>query len=254
MLKIYVIISILLITLISSKKDSPVCEESQKYCSKCNPVTNICIKCQNELFTPDSLGGCIGKKSCTVGRHYCEECSKDGELCKTCESGFFPDLNGACSYIQNCAYSYRGKCLECKEGFLLIGNGEEGFKLCKSLNSQDFLNCKSIDENTGLCEECEEGFYLGEGDKKCTSNEKCYESIYDHCISCTNDYYLDIKDKKTCKSYSNDRKLTNCAISEDGETCSQCDHNDYFDEEGKCDKTNYCSKSTNFICEQCPEG
>ena len=37
-----------------------VCKEGENFGSKCNPVTKLCYKCTEEIYTPDDKGGCIG--------------------------------------------------------------------------------------------------------------------------------------------------------------------------------------------------
>ena len=129
---------------------------------------------------------------CEIGLNQCDECNENGELCKKCLEGYFPDENGGCSYSDNCEISYNGKCLKCKEGYILIG--EEVIKICKSLNFGDLKNCEEINKTTGFCQKCKEGYYLNNGDRKCTHTEHCYKSVYDVGIKCNNNYYVDKKD------------------------------------------------------------
>ena len=53
----------------------------------------------------------------------------------------------------------------------------------------DFKNCQNISITNGLCEECEEGYYLNEEDKICTKTENCYESSFEVCQRCKYFYY-----------------------------------------------------------------
>ena len=138
---------------------NPICVESEKYCKKCNSLTNICFKCEYDNLIPDNNGGCIGAKKCLVGINYCNECNTEGEICNKCEIGYIPDKNGGCSYIENCKISNRGECIECEENFILIGKDLE-FKICKNLDIDDFKNCKDIDMQKGVCLRCEEGYFL----------------------------------------------------------------------------------------------
>ena len=81
-----------------------------------------------------------------------------------------PDNNGGCSYIINCDISYRGLCLKCLDNFILIGPGED-YKFFKSIYSNDLRNCKTINEENGVCSECEEGYFLDRDDFKCSKTE-----------------------------------------------------------------------------------
>ena len=57
---------------------SPTCTENKNNCKKCNPLTNICVKCLVDNYTPDNNGGCILK--CTLGKNYCNECDSNEKL------------------------------------------------------------------------------------------------------------------------------------------------------------------------------
>ena len=236
----------LLISLNIISFSSPLCIEEENFCSKCNPVTKLCEKCKMDILVPDNKGGCEGKKKCIMGKNYCLECSSDNKSCKTCENNFYPDENGGCSYISNCELSYQGKCVKCAEDFILVGSS---VNLCKSLNSEEFLNCEEIDADTGLCKTCKEGYYLTTGDFKCIKTEFCDEASYGVCTKCSMSYYLD-KSVDKCLMKTSD--LLYCQQTLDGQNCDLCDDDAYFDDEGKCVAVNYCSKGAQFAkCEKC---
>jgi len=103
---------------------SLICKEGSNYCSRCNPITKLCVKCQYDIFIPDNDGGCGNAQRCILGKNNCLQCNEEGNLCQVCEEGYFPDRNGGCSYTPNCEISLLGKCLKCNEGFILIGNNQ----------------------------------------------------------------------------------------------------------------------------------
>ena len=224
--------------------------DDKNHCIKFNPITKLCLKCDLDIYTPDEKGGCKYAHKCEIGLNQCDECNENGELCKKCIEGYYPDENGGCSYSDNCEISYNGKCLKCKEDYILIG--EEVIKICKSLNFGDLKNCEEINKTTGFCQKCKEGYYLNNGDRKCTSIENCYKSVYDVCTRCNKNYYLDKKDNQ-CKNQIGVFEF--CQESVDGKTCDICDDNYYFDENGKCIDIIYCKTSNNLnICEKCIDG
>ena len=229
---------------------APNCKEGQNLCISCNPITKLCIKCQKDVFTPDENGGCTNLKKCSLGINNCLKCNEDENICKICEEGYFPDENGGCSYTDNCEVSYRGKCLKCKDNFIFIG-ANDGIQICKSINSDDLKNCKEINTEKGLCEKCEEGFYLNLGDKKCTKIENCFESSMGKCIRCTNYYYLNKKEEKCIAQKEN---FYNCRESLNGESCDLCHEYYYLSEDKKCTKTNYCSEGSSYYCKECISG
>ena len=227
----------------------PICKKYENYCNKCNPLTNICSKCKLDILIPDEYGGCIGAKKCTLGYNNCDECDFEGQLCYKCESGYFPDKNGGCSYTDNCKLSYNGECLECDNNFILIGINKE-YKRCKYLNSDDLKNCMQINNETGACEVCDEGYFLNTDDKKCIKTEYCRKSIYGICILCNEGYYLN-KIENKCILKVDTNFLTHCDISLDGIKCEICDEYSYMSEDGICVLTNYCSESEDEKCTKC---
>ena len=125
------------------------------------------------------------------------QCNENEELCKECDIGYFPDENGGCSLTENCIISYKGECLQCKDNYILIGNknydNNSPIKLCKPKNSDDLLHCNSIRYDKGICQGCEEGYYLTSYDQKCTKIENCGYAYFGVCKSCKEYYYLDKK-------------------------------------------------------------
>ena len=227
------------------------CSPNLNHCMKCNQLTDLCAICEKqEIFIPDNKGGCKGLKKCKLGRNYCNECDFEGNLCTKCEDGFYPDENGGCSLATNCKISYKGQCLECKDNYIILGTDSK-YKLCKSILSNDYLNCKEIDYTNGECKICEENYFLNEGDKRCIKTEKCYESVYGNCISCIHGYYLNKKENKCIKK---DDKFENCKETLDGENCEICNLDYYFDDNGICSYSNYCSEYKNKKCAKCKNG
>ena len=241
--------SFIILTYIQIYISPPVCEENKNFCKKCNPVTKLCERCENDVLIPDNNGGCMGKKKCKVNYNFCEKCDLNNELCQECSDSFYSDENGGCSYIDNCEISYQGNCIKCSEDFVLVGTT---VKICKSLYSEIFLNCDKVNNQTGLCEKCMEGFHLNSGDKKCITTEHCGESTNGICTKCNQSYYLD---KSVNKCLMKNTSWEYCQQTVDGKTCDICEDNGYFDDEGNCIGVNYCSKGDELNnCKLCKEG
>ena len=230
--------------------NAPICEEGLNNCLSCNPLTKLCVKCDLDVFIPDENGGCINSQKCTIGVNYCLECTDDQTLCKECGEGYYPDENGGCSYSDNCEVSYNGKCIKCKDNFIFVGM-EDSIQICKSLNSEDLKNCLEISTTKGVCEKCEEGYYLNLGDKKCTKTEHCSESSFGICKKCSNYYYLNKKEEKCVVQGNN---FYNCRESLNGDACDACNDNYYLSGNRKCVKTNFCSEGGNYNCNKCIKG
>ena len=236
----------------------PLCKEEENDCSRCHPITNLCIECSKDIYKHNDNGGCSYAEKCTEGNHHCLECDEKGKLCQKCEESYYPDENGCCSYTKNCEISYEGTCIKCKDDFILIGKRDkyfpsnDGIKICKSLKSEDLKNCKKIDTEKGICQECEDGFYLSRDDRKCTLTDNCEESSFGICRKCTFGYYLDKKEQKCLKQ---EGVFINCRESLDSKTCDVCDDDNYFDGEGICCGTNYCEEKGEYSkCKKCING
>ena len=233
----------------------PICEERKNNCLKCDYINQLCIKCSKDIYAPDKNGGCDKAKKCIIGNNYCLECEENSELCKICEEGYFPDENGGCSYTNNCEISDKGECIKCKNNFIMVGENTylfEGFILCKSIFSQDFKNCDTINLRKGICSKCKEGFYLNKIDNRCIETENCLISSFGKCLECSYDYYLDKTDNK-CKKQT--QKFNNCLQTIDGKTCDKCKEGFYFDEENNCIEINFCSKiGDSGNCKECISG
>ena len=245
----------ILLFLFNFIKLNPICIGGENHCLRCNTITNLCIKCDKDIYSPDEKGGCGYSKKCVVGNHYCFECTEEGNLCKICEEGYFQDENGGCSYTPNCEISYKGECIKCKDNYILIGTDDylnEGLKICKSLNSEDFKNCKQINATKGACIECNEGYYLNIGDSRCSDTQNCYESIFGTCKLCMAGHYLNKKNNKCIKQ---DDNFFSCKESLDGKICDSCEDDYFFDENKKCTLYNYCAKiGPVHSCEKCIDG
>ena len=89
-------------------------------------------------------------------------------------------------------------------------------------------------------------------ERKCTLTANCYESTFGICRKCRYGFYLDKKEQK-CKKQENG--FEHCRESLDGISCEVCDEDYYFDEEGNCCGTNYCSIKDDYNkCKKCING
>jgi hypothetical protein len=57
---------------------APSCKEGENFCSRCHPITKLCVKCEKDIYVPDENGGCEYAKKCVKGNNYCSECEEDG--------------------------------------------------------------------------------------------------------------------------------------------------------------------------------
>ena len=226
----------------------PSCKVGVNNCSKCNSLTNLCVKCNKEIYTPDNEGGCTYSQKCKLGENYCNQCNIENNFCEICETGYFSDKNGGCSYTDNCKISYKGECIECDDDFLLIGNK---LKFCKYKNSEDIRYCAEYDTQNGKCNKCEVGYVLTSNDKKCVKTSYCNEASFGRCTLCYYGYYLN-KIDHNC--YTQTDNLFRCKTSLDGRYCEKCEDFYYFSGNHVCVSTNFCSNAENGYCKICENG
>ena len=244
-------INLLIISLITSLiLSEPSCTPYLNNCEICNPLTNLCAKCTSENYVKNEEGGC--SPICINGKNYCAVCDEENKLCSECELGFFPDQSGSCCIIENCQVSSKGKCIQCQNNYILVGSYDENsYQICKNRNSDEFRNCYYINSKTGFCEECEEGYFLTEGNSRCIKIENCYESIFGICTQCKNGYYLN-KRESVCHKVEN--SFFYCKQTLDGKNCDECNFGYYMAENGQCSLSINCKKAYNGGCIECSDG
>ena len=226
------------------------CEKGKNFCILCELVTDLCKKCESDIFKPDEYGGCIGAKICNMNQNHCQKCSSS-YLCETCDDGYFPDDNGGCSLTENCDVSENGDCKKCIEDYALIYSGKN-YMECKAID----IYCEEFDLY-GNCLNCKEGYYLNTGDKKCSKTENCLKSTEGICDACDYQYYLDKSNQTNylCKSNREKNIFLHCSISENGENCDKCLEPYFLTEDNKCIKTKNCEKGITGTdqCQECSD-
>ena len=104
-----------------------------------------------------------------------------------------------------------------------------------------------------LCIKCIDDYYLTKDKISCTKEIHCSTGNKKTglCNWCEDNYYLDLKDRK-CKSNSENKELKYCKILNGG-ICSECDKYYYLTKNNKCTITSHCSKAKNGICLKCSD-
>jgi hypothetical protein len=216
-------------------KDTGICEKCQDnyyldkkdFKCKSNQENNDFKFCQ--IVINDECKGCIqGYKlsedlRCTPSRNCLE--ANIGE-CILCIEGYHLGLDNLCTNIEHCIYSDTiDRCIECEDGYYFnkktnnCEEEEELFKNCKLSDGADCSECKrnyylDLDNRTcidntqkgpfykcafgyteeGYCNECIEGYYIGSLDMKCSLIEDCRISENENtCIECDEYLCLDVK-------------------------------------------------------------
>lgn len=240
---------LILFYIISLIISEPSCDEYFSNCEKCNPLTNLCVKCRSDNYFPNDKGNCSPK--CILGKNYCNQCDEQENLCINCELGYFPDKIGSCSLINNCEISSKGKCLKCESDYILIGKYDDAFQICKSRNSEEFKNCKYIDSDSGLCGECEDEYFLTPGNSKCIKTQNCYDSAFGICTQCIEGFYLNKKNNECLKI---EDSFFYCKQTLDEKNCDNCNFGYYMAEDEQCSPTINCAKTEKGKCIECSFG
>ena len=216
---------------------SSYCIEGKNFCVKCELATDLCKKCESDIFKPDSKGGCEGSKKCHPNENHCIKCDNFSYKCEKCDDNFYPDDNGGCANIENCEISEKGICKKCDANYSLVYKGHYYLE-CISMNTEELLNCEEYDIY-GHCLKCKEMYYMNTGDKKCSNTPNCLYSTKGKCDICDYDFYLD-KSKGICLSNNETNNFWKCIYSEDGMKCSQCLFPYNLSENYLCVKSKFC--------------
>ena len=227
----------------SNKEDNDLkyCESADGFCNKC--ITGFELGKDNRCSTSTNCG------------------ESENGICIACIDNYYLGLDNKCTNVKHCIRSYEYECLKCEENYYYNRDNKTCFK-----TEGKYENCQyGVND---FCLRCNDDFYLNRSNHLCYSNlekndfYKCAMTDVpgEHCFVCEEDYYLGIKDYKCSKA-------DDCYITEDENRCLECRENyclnkktglcvfNYdIDEDNKfyykCKKTN--DKGTK--CEVCEEG
>ena len=71
-----------------------LCEVGKNFCVLCELATDLCKKCESDLFQPNDKGGCSGSKKCNIYQNHCLECSSSSYLCENVMKDIFLIIMG----------------------------------------------------------------------------------------------------------------------------------------------------------------
>ena len=204
-----------------------------EYCRK--SIYGNCILCNLGLYFNKKENKCLFK----VGFiSYCD-ISLDGIKCDICNEYSYMSEDGICVLTKYCSESYYEKCTKCINNYFLAKNF-----VCTTTE-----NCKDGDKDTGICNICDDHFYLDTKDYKCKSNQEendykyCKKVINGRCTECTSIYKL-TQDFKCTPSKS-------CLEAENGK-CTLCEENFHLGLDNICSNITHCIYSY-YIDNECLE-
>ena len=192
------------------------CDSAIPNCMKCNN-RNYCIKCKDGFSYEQE------SNICNLKIPHCQKFDIDYELCKECDIGFYLlDDN-------------RTKC-----------NNEsiDTEKYFTEDNGKTYIKCEQVIENCikcqgrNSCTECIKTHKIGINENKCEQkipNCKIFDSNYETCIECKENYYFLNNDFTHCLNTS----VNNSYFTEDnGKTYLSCEIG--IQNCIKCKERNYC--------------
>ena len=209
-------------------------------CDNINYENGLCLSCKEGYYLNSGDKKCIQTENCTESAF---------GICKKCNSGYYLDKQqNKCllkteSFI-NCMQTIDGKtCDKCEENYFFDSEN----------NCINTIFCEKGKKN-GECQKCISGKYLTYFDKSCTNEKNCFFGISDIgiCEICNDGYYMDFRDG-ICKSYDENEEFKYCRKADNG-ICYECIAAYVLGEDNKCSKSKNCIEIENGICVQCIEG
>ena len=219
---------------------------TEEHCQIVNYQFGYCESCEDKFYLDIKTKKCFSNIEDEKYK-YCTQVSSGN--CKNCEPNYELGKDKKCVPSLNCLESENNICIKCEEKYYLgLDN--------RCVNVE---NC--IYSNTaGECTECNNGYYFNPTENKCypaiNQFRNCKRSnlYYQYCDICKNDFYLSIPDKM-CYNNNEDNIFYKCAVSNDGNKCSECVQNYYLgSKDSKCSKIKGCVISENENkCIECDE-
>ena len=150
-------------------------------CRTSDPNNGYCLTCYQ--------GYSLYNGNCTILTNddpYCVQ--KSSSICLTCANGYYLNSNVCTKLMKNCVtYDMRsGNCTNCNVGFQIM-NGD-----CLLIPKSQDPNCVQANQN-GQCIQCLNNFYLSRANNTCTPiSTLCLNFDYNQqiCAQCQQGYFL----------------------------------------------------------------
>ena len=262
------------------KKNDYIClnDEDKKEYKYCKIVSDKCEKCDyGYKFAED--GKCTKTNNCS---------ETDNGDCIECSTGYYLGLDGKCSDKKHCIYSsINSDCIECEDGYVWnnynqkCDSTEEKFENCRitldaeicsdckkeyylnitdrlcydNTKKNDFYKCRRVIDD--ICQECEDGYFYGYNDNKCSKIDKCIESKDENsCIKCLQYNCLDLKEGKCIGNeeiLEEEKKFYFICekTNKEGNACEKCEEGLILNENGLCVNQKDCIEEKNNECLKC---
>ena len=230
--------------LVGINNDLKICKslisEDLKNCEEVDIQKGICDSCKEGYYLNSGDQKCIKTENCTE--------SSFG-FCKKCNSGYYLDKQKNECLLKEEPFTH---CIQTLDGKVCdICDDNYFFDSQNNCIKSNF--CEKSNKN-GDCTKCISGKFLSSYDKSCTDSENCYFGMSNIgvCEICDDGYYMDFTDGK-CKSYEKNEEFKFCRKAEEG-VCYECIATYFLSEDNKCSKSKNCVEVDNGKCIECMEG
>jgi len=175
----------------------------------CEIADGHCTKC--------IAGFELGKDNKCASTSNCDH--SQFSICIQCIDNYTLGIDNICTDVEHCLKSYEYECLKCEENYYYNRDNKTCF-----IAEGKYKNCQY--GITDFCLRCNNNYYLNRSNHLCYSNSekndfyKCALTDFfgEHCFVCEEGYYLGSKDYKCSR-------VEDCDITEDLMRCSECREN-----------------------------
>ena len=233
--------------------DYELCEECEEGYYLINEDKSQCHNepIDDEIYFTENEGKTYSK--CENAISNCLKCENRNN-CNLCKDGYFLENNECSIKIPHCKFLDNNYefCKECDEGYYLLNEDKsqchnepiDDEKYFTENDGKVYIKCEEVIENCikcqgrNSCTECINSHKVAQNGKICESkipNCKIYDSNYEKCEECDENYYFLNNDFTKC--YNN--PINNSYFTEDnGKTYLSCENE--IQNCIKCNKRDYC--------------
>ena len=213
--------------------------EEEKYYNCKMAYGSRCSYCQKNFYLNETDSICYDNTDENDNFYKCAKSDYYGKRCFECIEGYYLGSEDyKCTKIENCKISENeNKCLECSEYYCFDVKKQKCFDNDFLYDEKEkiYINCNRTNEEGDKCEECLEGYELG-NEGYCTNFERCIEKkdgICEKCRSEENEFLFCANSVFGCiKTF-----LQNCVKCDDLFNlfaCTECEEGYKINEYGMC--------------------
>ena len=158
-----------------------------KYCKISNEEGDKCAECENDFYLRKNDSLCFLNTDKNSNLYKCAFSDKTGESCEQCIEGYYLGREDKkCSLIEDCAISQdESTCIKCGVLYCLDLKNQKCIdnEKINDENVKIYFKCNRTNEEGTKCEECVEGYEVGE-EGYCINFGQCAEEKDGICVKC----------------------------------------------------------------------